>query len=72
MRNKIPLKDYKFIDLKHFNIKKYGENKNYSCILLCHVKTTDKVKNDHILKQFLALISKTSVYYDNLSDYQKK
>ena len=52
-------------------MNKYGEDKDYSCILLCHVKTTDKVKNDHILKQFPALISKTSIYYDNLSDYQK-
>ena len=71
MRNKMPLKNYKFVELKDFNINKYGEDKNYSCILLCHVKTTDKVKNDHILKQFPALISKTSIYYDNLSDYQK-
>ena len=71
MRNKIPLKNYKFIELNEFNINKYGEDKNYSCILLCHVKTTDKVKNDHILKQFPALISKTSICYDNLSDYQK-
>ena len=38
MRKKMPLKNYKFIDLK----------------------------------QFLALISKTSIYYDNLSDYQKR
>ena len=71
MRNKIPLKNYIFIELNEFKINKYGEDKNYSCILLCHVKTTDKVKNDHILKQFPALISKTSIYYDNLSDYQK-
>ena len=71
MRNKMPLKNYRFIELKDFNINKYGENKDYSCILLCHVKTTDKVKNDHILKQFPALISKTSINYDNLSDYQK-
>ena len=35
------------------------------------MKTTDKVKNDHILKQFPALISKTSIYYDNLSDHQR-
>ena len=53
-------------------MNKYGENKDYSCILLCHVKSTDKVKNEHILKQFPALISKTSICYDNLSDYQKK
>ena len=71
MRNKIPLKNYKFIELNEFNINKYGEDKNYSCILLCNVKTTDKVKSDYILKQFPALISKTSIYYDNLSDYQK-
>ena len=71
MRNKMPLKNYKFIELNEFNINKYGEDKNYSRILLCNVKTTDKVKNDHILKQFPALISKTSIYYDNLSDYQK-
>ena len=71
MRNKMPLKNYKFVELKDFNTNKYGEDKDYSCILLCHVKTTDKVKNDHILKQFPALISKTSIYYDNLSDYQK-
>ena len=71
MRNMMPLKNYKFIELKDFNINKYGENKYYSCILLCHVKTTDKVKNDHILKQFPALISKTSINYHNLSDYQK-
>ena len=71
MRKKIPLKNYKFIELTDFSINKYGENKDYSCILLCHVKTTDKIKNDHILKQLPALISKTSIYYNNLSDYQK-
>ena len=72
MRKKLSLKNYKFIKLKDFNIDKYGEDKYYSCTLLCHVKTTDKVKNDYILKKFPALISKTSINYDNLSDYQKK
>ena len=71
MREKIPLKNYKFIEVKDFNINKYGENKDYSCILLYYIKTTDKIKNDHILKQFPALISKTNIYYDDLSDYQK-
>ena len=71
MRKKMPLKNYKFIELKDFDMNKYGENKDYSCILLCHVKITDKVKNDYILKKFPALISKTSINYDNLSDYQK-
>ena len=50
MRKKLPLRNYKFIELRDFNINKYCENKNYSCILLCLVKTTDKVKNDYILK----------------------
>ena len=71
MRKKMSLKNYKFIELKDFNIDKYHENKDYSCILLCHIKTTDKVKNDHKLKKFPALISRTSIYYDDLSDYQK-
>ena len=34
MRNKMPLKNYKFVELKDFNINKYGEDKDYSCILL--------------------------------------
>ena len=38
---------------------------------MCHIITTDKAKNHYILKQFPALISKTSINYDNLSDYQK-
>ena len=71
MRNKMLLKNYKFIELKDFNINKYGENKDYSCILLCNVKTTNKIKNDHILNKFPALISKTSICYNDLSDYQK-
>ena len=44
MRNKMPLQNYKFIDLKDFNINKYGENEDCSCILLCDVKTSDKIK----------------------------
>ena len=71
MRIKMPLKNYKFVELKNFNINKYGENKDYSCILLCYMKTADKIENDYILKQFPALVSKTSICYDNLSDYQK-
>ena len=67
----MPLKNCKFIELKDFNINKYDENKHYSCILLCYIKTTDKIKNDHILKQFPALISKTNICYEDLSDYQK-
>ena len=36
------------------------------------IYTTDKVRNNSILKQFPALISKTSIRYDNLSEVQGK
>ena len=36
------------------------------------IYTTDKVKNNSILKQFPALISKTSIKYDDLSEFQRK
>ena len=38
----------------------------------CEVYTTDKVKNNSILKQFPALISKTSNKYNDLSEFQRK
>ena len=41
-------------------------------MLNCEVFTTNKVKNNSILKQFPALISKTSVKYDDLSEFQRK
>ena len=36
------------------------------------IYTTNKVKNDKILSQFPALISKTKISYDQLSDFQRK
>ena len=36
------------------------------------IYTTDKVRNNPILKQFPALISKTSIKYDDLSEFQRK
>ena len=41
-------------------------------MLNCEVYTTDKVKNNSILKQFPALISKTSIKYNDLSEFQRK
>ena len=38
-----------------------------SCLLNAEIYTTDKVRNNSILKQFPALISKTSIKYDDLS-----
>ena len=69
MTKKLPVGNYKFV--KYFNRNRYL-NSDYSCLLNCEVYTTDKVKNDSILKQFPALISKTSIKYDNLSEFQIK
>ena len=41
-------------------------------MLNCEVYTTDKVKNNSILKQFPSLISITSIKYDDLSEFQRK
>ena len=69
MTKKLPIGNYKFV--KFFNRNRYLDS-DYGCLLNCEVYTTDKVKNDSILKQFPALISKTSVNYDDLSEFQRK
>ena len=69
MTKKLPIGNYRFI--KYFNRNRYL-NTDYSCLLNCEIYTTDKVKNNSILKQFPALISKTSIKYDDLSEFQKK
>ena len=69
MTKKLPIGNYKFV--KYFNRNRYLDSE-YSCLLNCEVYTTDKVKNNSILKQFPALISKTSIKYDDLSEFQRK
>ena len=69
MTKKLPIGNYRF--MKSFNRNRYL-NSNYSCLLNCEIYTTDKVRNNSILKQFLALISKTSIKYDYLSEFQRK
>ena len=69
MTKKSPIGNYIFI--KYFNKNRYL-NSEYSCLLNCEVYTTDKVKNNSTLKQFLGLISKTSIKYNNLSEFQRK
>ena len=44
--------------------------KNYGCIMLCDVKTTDKIKNDCLQKQNPMLVSKCLITDENLSEYQ--
>ena len=70
MTQKLPLSNYKFVS--KFNKLRYGQNKNYSCLLNVEIYTTNKVKNNKILSQFPALISKSKISYDQLSDFQRK
>ena len=69
MTQKLPIVNYRFI--RYFNRNRYLDSE-YSCLLNCEIYTTDKVKNNSILKQFPALISKTSIKYDDLSEFQRK
>ena len=69
MSKKLPVSNYKFV--KYFNRSKYLDT-DYSCLLNCEIYTTDKIKNNSILKQYPALISKTSIKYDDLSEFQRK
>ena len=70
MMQKLPISNYKF--LSKFNKLRYGQNKNYSCLLNVEIYTTNKVKNNKILSQFPALISKTKISYDQLYEFQRK
>ena len=69
MTKKLPIGNYRFI--KYFNRTRYLDS-DYSCLLNCEVYTTNKVKNNNTLKQFPALISKTSIKYDDLSEFHRK
>ena len=69
MPKKLPKGNYRFI--KYFNRNRYLDSE-YSCLLNCEIYTTDKVRNNSILKQFPALISKTSIKYNDLSEFQRK
>ena len=68
MTKKLPISDYKFVT--EFNENKYGQNTDYGCILLCDVKTTDEIKNDHLFKQCPMLVSRTKITDENLSQFQ--
>ena len=70
MSQKLPISNYKFVS--KFNKNRYGQNKNYSCLLNVEIYTTKKVLNNKTLSQFPALISKSEISYDQLSDFQRK
>ena len=69
MTKKLPIGNYRFI--KYFNRNRYLDSE-YSCLLNCEIYSTDKVRNNFILKQSPALISKTSIKYNDLSEFQRK
>ena len=65
MTKNLPIGNYKFI--KYFNRNRYLDIDN-SCLLNVEICTTDKVKNNSIP----ALICKTSIKYNDLSEFQRK
>ena len=68
LRKKLPVSNYKFVE--NFDENKYGQDKNYDCILLCSVKTTDLIKKDCLYSQCPMLVSKCKITDKNLSEYQ--
>ena len=70
MTKKLPISNYKFVS--KYNKNRYGQSKNYSCLLNVEIYTTKKVLNNKTLSQFPALISKSEILYDQLSDFQRK
>ena len=68
MTKSLPVRNYKFVN--EFDENKYGEDKDYGCILLCDVKTTDEIKNDYLFKQCPPLVSRSKINDENLSPYQ--
>ena len=70
MSQKLPISNYKFVS--KFNRSKYGQNRDHSCLLNVEVYTTKKVRDNKTLSQFPALVSKTNIKYDQLSDFQRK
>ena len=70
MTQKLPIGNYKFVST--FNKNRYGQSKSFSCLLNVEIYSTNKVKNNKTLSQFPALISKTNIKYDQLSDFQRK
>ena len=69
MTQNLPIGNYKLV--KYFNRNRYLDSE-YSCLLNVEIYITDKVRNNSILKQLPALICKTSIKYDDLSEFQRK
>ena len=70
MVNKLPISNYKFVS--KFDRYRYGQDKDYSCLMNIEIYSTEKVLTNKTLNQFPALFSKTSISYDQLSEFQRR
>ena len=68
LSKKLPVSNYKFVE--KFDENKYGQDKDYGCIMLCNVKTTDEIRNDCLYSKCPMLVSKCKITDKNLSEYQ--
>ena len=68
LSKKLPVSNYEFVE--KFDENRYGQNKDYNCILLCNVKTTDEIRKDCLYSQCPMLVSKCKITDKNLSEYQ--
>ena len=68
LRKKLPVPNYRFVE--EFDENKYGQDKDYGCIMLCDVKTTEIIKDDLLYSQCPMLVSKCKITDKNLSEYQ--
>ena len=68
LSKKLAYKDYKLVE--NFDENKYGQDKDYGCMILCDVKTIDKIRNDCLYSQCPMLVSKCKIRDKNLSEYQ--
>ena len=70
MSQKLPVSSYKFIS--NFDKTKYGQNRTHSYLLNVEIYSTKKFLNNKTLSEFPALISKSIIKYEQLSEYQRK
>ena len=70
MTQKLPIGRYRFAT--NFNKSKYGQDKDFGCLMNAEIYTTDKVRNNKILNQFPALVRKGKIKYEDLSEFQRK
>ena len=69
MVQKLPIGSYKFVS--KFDRSRYGQEKNFGCLLNVEIYSNVEVLENKILNKFPALLSKTSIDYNHLSEFQR-